>query len=271
MVKKLLKYELSYYIKTLMMVLPITLLIGVCNLILSPLKDLDYPLSLLYYLSFTLLYIGVLISTIAPIVISVIRFYKNFYSNEGYLTFSLPVSNHLHLLTKLIASTIASLAGAIVSIITVLIASINGLEVLEVFLDLFRSIMPGLAGLGVINIIFYVIEIIILVLLATFSAPLLYYTCISIGQLGKKNRILLAVLVYYGFTVASQVLFSLLTVFSLVLGVNGLFDGIGQFFTNNPIAAIHIILIVLIILQAGLGTLFYFVNYKIMTHKLNLE
>lgn len=271
MVKKLFKYEINYYLRTLLLIFPITVMLGIGTLVLSPLRNLDSPLASLYYLSMGPLFLGIAVSVIAPIAINVIRFYKNMYSNEGYLTFSLPVSNHAHLLTKILTGAIFEVLGIIIAIITVLIAFASIKEFWIGIANFFTEIYDAIVSINGVHIIFYLLEIIILIVISLVSSPLIYYTCVSLGQLGKKNRIVLAVLIYYGFTIAVQIISSFGMVILSILGMNGFFDPLSNFIDLHPYASIHIGLILSIIFSAGVSCLLYFANYKLMTNKLNLE
>lgn len=271
MVNKLFKYEINYYLRTLLLIFPITIMLGIGTLVLSPLRKLDSPLAALYYLSMAPLFLGVAVSVIAPIAINVIRFYKNMYSNEGYLTFSLPVSNHAHLLTKILTGALFELLGIIVAIITVLIAFASIKEFWLGIADFFTEIGNVIRSINIVHAIFYIFEIIILLVISLVSLPLIYYTCISLGQLGKKNRVVLAVLIYYGFTIAVQFIYAFGMVIFTILGVNGVFNPLLDFIGLHPYASFHIGLILSIIFSDGFSCLLYFANYKLMTNKLNLE
>ena len=54
------------------------------------------------------------------------------------------------------------------------------------------------------NGLFYIIEVLLLILVAIICGYLLIYACISIGQLARKNKILAAVGVYFGYSVVLQ-------------------------------------------------------------------
>ncbi|MCI5744924.1 MAG: hypothetical protein MR270_01415 [Erysipelotrichaceae bacterium] len=271
MVKKLFKYEIRYYLKTLVLIFPITLILGISSLVLSPLRKIDSPISLLYYFSLIPMYLGIVVSIMAPMVISVVRFYKNMYSNVGYLTFSLPASNHAHLITKLLTPAIFTVCGGLVSLITILISFSSLPEFWNTIAIFINSLFEIISEVNVVHIIFYGIEGLLLLIISIISSPLIYYSCISIGQLGKKNRILLSVLVYYVFTIIVQIVSSVVIVIFVFLGSFGIFDNIINFIQVHPYASMHLYLILSIIFSTIFSCLLYFLNYYIMSKKLNLE
>lgn len=122
MVKKLLKQEYKYYIRTLIFVYPAVLLLGVSTRVIQ-FFEVNHPL---YYLAFVgvmlIFIIGSAAAAIATEVLGVVRFYKNMYSSEGYLTFTLPVNNHEHLISKLIAHASCSIISLLVVLVSWIIA-----------------------------------------------------------------------------------------------------------------------------------------------------
>ena len=121
------------------------------------------------------------------------------------------------------------------------------------------------------HIIFFVLEFIILIVVSLFASPLTYYSCISIGQLAKKNRILLAIGVYYLFGVIVNVISTVFSMIVSIIGMVGGFDGLVPIIEAHPFAFAHTMIWIIIIISAGLVALFYFINIRIMTRKLNLE
>lgn len=274
MVKKLLVQEYKYYIRTLMFILPALILYGITTRIIQFFQT-DSPLySILFFGSLLIFIFGSIGVIIAAEVLGIVRFYKNMYSTEGYLTFTLPVSNHQHLISKLIAHVSCIVVTFIVVIIAWLVAFV-GTDFLKMVFDGIGVVISELInidfGVNIIHIIIYVIEFLIILLVSLFTNPLLYYACISIGQTAKKNRILLAIAAFYIYTVIIQVITTFGTMIFTLLGMVGAFKGVGQFIGAHPFAAIHIFIFAIMLVAIGLTCLYYFINIKIMNNKLNLE
>ncbi len=198
----------------------------------------------------------------------VIRYYRNLFTSEGYLTFTLPISPAQHIAVKLLSSMLfGAMASAAVISSGLIIAS--G--------DLFTEVMKAasyLIGLIPSNITLhlalYVVEFILLGIVTGASNFLLYYSCITIGQLARKNRILLAVGVYFIYSTAVQILTTVFTtVFSqfnpLVL------ETIGEWITAHPLLFVHLLLCGSLVFSLVLSAILFIVCHRIITRRLNLE
>jgi hypothetical protein len=118
------------------------------------------------------------------------------------------------------------------------------------------------------NIALYIIEGIIVLLLSLTAMYLKLYCCLSVGQLAKKRKILLAFGVYFGIYVVKQII---ATVFIATVAVNfDLIDRIGEWISVNGIAFIHILLCGAIVFYAVLSLVYFLINKYLMSKKLNL-
>ena len=122
-----------------------------------------------------------------------------------------------------------------------------------------------------VHLVLYAIEIVAILLIAVIFNQLLYYTCIAIGQTAKKNRILLAVAVYFGYMMLTEIFSTFLSIF-MAVSVNFEFiQDIGLFIQNHPFATIHIFLCVPLLISVLITTACYVVTHVIISRKLNLE
>ena len=110
-----------------------------------------------------------------------------------------------------------------------------------------------------------------MLILSIAQTLLLYYTCITIGQTAKKNRIIMAVAAYFVYYAATQAIATVFMIIFTVLGISGVFDGIEMWLESNIILATHIYFAFALLVSAALATAFWFVTKNIMTKKLNLE
>ena len=69
-----------------------------------------------FFVSFTtiLSVVGTIALLISPTIYSIYRFYKNLLCDEGYLSFTLPVTPSQHILSKLIVASIWTIASFVV-------------------------------------------------------------------------------------------------------------------------------------------------------------
>ena len=186
----LVRYEFKnvnkWYLALYGAVLALSALIGVQ---VSSLKSIDTPDQQMIMLVFLALVFGGLIITlsISTLILIIRRFKGSVYDRQGYLTLTLPVSEHQIILSKLLGAFIWSLASSLVFILSIyIILVLTGANFLDIFsLEyLFKFYMDSF-WLSVISFI-----------LSTVASILCIYLAISIGQLFNEYRTALAVLAY---------------------------------------------------------------------------
>ena len=186
----LVRYEFKnvnkWYLALYGAVLALSVLIGAQA---SSLKSIDTPDQQMIMLVFLALVFGGLIITlsISTLILIIRRFKGSVYDRQGYLTLTLPVSEHQIILSKLLGAFIWSLASSLVFILSIyIILVLTGANFLDIFsLEyLFKFYMDSF-WLSVISFI-----------LSTVASILCIYLSISIGQLFNEYRTALAVLAY---------------------------------------------------------------------------
>ena len=197
----LVRYEFKnvnkWYLALYGAVLALSALIGVQA---SSLKSIDTPDQQMIMLVFLALVFGGLIITlsISTLILIIRRFKGSVYDRQGYLTLTLPVSEHQIILSKLLGAFIWSLASSLVFILSIyIILVLTGANFLDIFsLEyLFKFYMDSF-WLSVISFI-----------LSTVASILCIYLSISIGQLFNEYRTALAVVAY----IAIQVVLGFIT------------------------------------------------------------
>lgn len=268
MVKKLVKHEFNYYFKTLIIFLPIMLLIGLSVRVLSLFESDFVGYKITYASSVLLLYFSSIAVIMYVSVLSLVRFYKNMYSKEGYLTFSLPVSTFQLIISKLIGSVCCTLITSLVVELSWIISGIISFEVSEEVIILFNDFI---SSINIVHLVLYCFELILIEFVAVIYSHILIYTCITIGQTAKKNRILLAVGAYFIYNILIQVVATVFTIVVTVFGLAGAFDFIAYFIAENPYTFFHVFFGGIILLYSGLTVLGYYIIQRIINNKLNLE
>lgn len=186
----LVRYEFKnvnkWYLALYGAVLALSVLIGAQA---SSLKSIDTPNQQMIMLVFLGLVFGGLLITlsISTLILIIRRFKVSVYDRQGYLTLTLPVSEHQIILAKLLGAFIWSLASSLVFILSIyIILVLTGANFLDIFsLEyLFKFYMDSF-WLSVISFI-----------LSTVAGILCIYLAISIGQLFNEYRTALAVLAY---------------------------------------------------------------------------
>ena len=204
--------------------------------------------------AFAIIIIGILISTFFLVVS---RFYKNIYGRQGYLTMTLPVNSHQLILSKLSAALIWYFIATLVILLSgFIIAGITLSQQIPSMSFLLNQVSVQINLLAGQHFIVLALSL-ISILIDTVMGILLGYFAISLGQLFKDHRVLLAVAFYVGL---NFVLGIIQTMTSITSTVN--YEEVMVPIRQNPV------LLVLNILMA-LG--FYFGTHFIMTKKLNLQ
>ncbi len=269
MVKKLLKYEFISYLRTLVPMYIILLAIGVVNRFIQIFENDHFSYDIVFTSSVIALSISIIVCVVMTVIVGVVRFHKNLYSSEGYLTFTLPVTSGQLIFTKLVMLIAFTLIGLAVIILSGSIAMLG-----EVLVEVFRAI--GYLAKQYFNHVgvhgaFYIVEFIILLFVSVTYQYLLYYSCITIGQTAKKNRVFMAFLTYFVYYIITQVIGTIFVIIGMVFGEMGIIAKIVSTINAHPYASTHIIFVTLIAFFTVLCVALYFVNRYIMNRKLNLE
>ncbi len=250
----LVRYEFKnvnkWYLALYGAVLFLSVLIGIQtqSLIKLPEKNLSV---LLFFLStvFGGLMVTLVISTIFLIIK---RFKGSVYDRQGYLTLTLPVSEHHIITAKLIGAFIWSiLSSAVLALSAFLIVTITVPEWMSNydFIPLVRTYLPQLSLVG------------LSFLLNTISGILCIYLAISIGQLFNEYRTALAVAAYIGI----QIVIGFIEVF-FNTSANFYVNSLARFNDNFYMGAGTGIFEELIFIA-----IFYLGTYYILKNKVNLQ
>lgn len=269
MVKKLYKHEFLAWLRVMPMIFGITLLTAAFHRILQFFETDSTYYNIVNGSAIFLFVVALLVCLAAPVVFGIIRFYKNLFTGEGYLTFTLPVKNTTHLLVKSTTTLVFCVAAVFVCIGACCLITAGdvltelwkaGVYLIHWFPDKYIGHFSG-----------YMAEGCLLLLVATFSTILLYNFCLCVGQQAKKNRIMRSVGTYFGYYILSQILGTILLIVITVMDANGALVAYYRFFEAHPLATIHIFMGIAIVWFALLGLVFWLISRYILRRKLNLE
>lgn len=219
--------------------------------------------------------IAVMASMFVTLILICYHFYHSFLADEGYLTFTLPVSTGDLLWSKLFTGMFWLLINAAVVCVTLLIFGVFGTttstlinrEVLNAIHVFFTEILPGMSKY--VSVPLVTVEAIVVGLLALAAQLLQIYFAILVGgQVAKKHRIMAAIgmylLINLGVGMISSIFMSAVTfgegVTTLVLNTA---QEVGTFMTT--------IFGWYGVLFAGLSVLFFLVSRSILKKNLNLQ
>ena len=275
MLKKLLKYDLSAIFKLwwIMAVssLGLSVIGGLCLKTLTSMEanEMSPIIVIMAALGIVATVIGLSAFLVVTMILIYVRFYKNFFTDEGYLTFTLPVKRSQLLNSKLISTFVATIATYVVLIFDVILLLAIGIP--EFFSSDVWKMLGHFFGVTVkemgIYFFIYAIEILLLALLISLSSMLLVYICITLASvIVKKARVITAIGIYYGAT--TVVTFSAELVY--LFGIMFLGNTITNLSASATMGAIALILLVLTVFIAAIASAMYLLEYYLLDKKLNL-
>ena len=218
--------------------------------------------------SFTLYFLIFTAASFGTYIIIAIRFYKNLYSDEGYLSHTLPVTRGQHMLSKIIT-------GSIWSVIDIALIVLSGYILIATpyvthsFQENKAAFLNELGFTTTDNFHQFLLYMAFISIIGAISSVITIIASIIIGQLFGSHRILGAVVSYFGI---STVISAITTI---IFGVSGILtdaiataDTKGMFnFYEYMMKVINISVILTVITAVVL----YIISYLIFKKKLNLN
>lgn len=226
-------------------------------------------------LSVFLYYFGLIGCTLGTTLIIVIRFYKTCYTDQGYLTHTLPVSSTQILNAKIIAAILTDLLMLLAIAASILI-------ILQVALHHISSLMPGdyrefsrefssmlYAFEDELGISFgaYIAYFVIYFIIAALANIVTLFGCVSLGQLYAKHRVAGAIIAYFAMQFVMQILGYVCSIpmYTRMIFTASTDSDITAFSLISP--SMNLTLLLTVLIAVGM----YFVSLHMMTKKLNLE
>ncbi len=281
MLKKLLKYDLAsvfqYWWIAAVTVLGLSVVGGWAITVLRDSaseeagKAVPMILDIMATAAFPLIYLSFVAFGILTAIFVFLRYYKNFFSDEGYLTFTLPVKKTQLIHSKLLTGSLASVATTVIIIISVLLILGIGFFDQIATPDFWKGVAEFFGQvyelLGAYCFV-YVLEILLLLLVSTVFSNLFLYDCIAMAaMLTKKAKGITAIAIYY---VANGVCSTIVTIFTLF----GMGTMINAMFAMEKAAILSLIAILLlggIVMSVMFTVLLYILQYWMIDRKLNLS
>ncbi len=206
-----------------------------------------------------------------------VRYYKHLFTDEGYLTFTLPVSRRQIFFSKLVnagiwllLSELVLFACAMVMIVIVIPSYGKGIIAVDTLRSMIQSILDDFRNLG-----FWMVLQVILSVLVTVSATMLsvgvVYFCITLGAtVAKRAKIIVGIGTYYLIDVVTRI-------FGTALGIVPMVWVIAVFlkFSETNIhlfnGATSIMMLMLFAIVSLLAAFFHCLTLNILERKLNLS
>lgn len=271
MLKKLLKYDYRALFKFLLpayiVLLAFATLLGIC---LATFQNRSFEDGVRFLVWFLVTYaMGIFGVAIVCVVNIATRYQKNLFSDEGYLTLTIPATPEEHIFSKLISGFTTILLTIVVAGISVFILAFSsglGSSVSATLKDFFGEIADFFERIGSKGVhgVFFAIEALLLILISAILQLGVIYSCVCVGQLFvNKNRKAAGWIAFAVYLAASQIfIFSPISSFGSIYSTD-------FWFANSP-AGMHVLFWAMIVLScAGVVGTFFLQRY-IIKNKVNL-
>lgn len=200
-----------------------------------------------------------------------IRFYRNFFTDEGYLTFTLPVKRETLFNSKILSglALVAASGGVCIlsNFIMFLISDfdlIKSGEYFEAIADFIDAIPEDVMG----YLILYALEALVILVLTVLLSVLFLYGCITFGSMiVKKGKLLSSIGIYIG----ANSIFSFSTQLLLIFGVASIAVWMEPMSEELAPKVVALLLLAVILFLAILCALIYAFTHWMLGRKLNLN
>lgn len=277
MLKKLLRYDFKAVLKYWWIAALSSVVLsfggGWCISVFDSDKALPEALYIVAGLLMVIVVLGLVAFAILSTILTFSRFYKNFFTDEGYLTFTLPVKRSQLLNSKLIVSTTTTILTSLILIIDILVMVCVGFYN-DIFTDnfwnsfvndfvkeFFRDDHLGYYAL-------WLVEAIVLVVLLVIFSTLFMFSCITVASIiAKKAKVITAIGIYY----AANSVFSFVIQMFWLFGMVSLDSWLSRLSADNSAGVITLILFGLILFLSIFCGVLYSLQYWMLDRKLNLS
>lgn len=259
MLLKLMKYDLKSILKKMVFYYIVVVGLAILSKVLLLIFE-NTRFVAIASLPTAIFFLSLSLCNTVTMIISMIRYYKNMLSDEGYLTHTLPVKRNSILLSKLLSTVIAEIISILVMVISVFIFSP------KIFILLLDEILIAIQLLLANNYNGTVIYIVFLIILEIIIYSVCKVTqvamCLSLGASHNKNKLVMAFVYYIGINFVLQIVGGILiSICAIILA-------------SLPSLTIHtfyvvMYIVILLTLLYLVGT--YLVNYFTLKKRLNLQ
>ena len=218
-------------------------------------------------------------SIVVTEVLLFIRFYKNLYSDEGYLTFTLPVTRKQLLFSKTANAMLWSVIHVALLFVSLLIfiwiapidkdapdryfTGVGFAAIGEFFTDTWQAFGAWCILFGFLILVALVFYMFFMISLAQFA--------ITIGAVvAKRAKVIAGIGIWYGISAAISFVIELMMYLGLIFGIGAIVE-YGENITSTEIALIlALVILIVAALFASLACMFYFFTLRTMERRLNL-
>lgn len=220
----------------------------------------------------------IFLAFVFTVVLVYVRFYRHFFTDEGYLTFTLPVKRSTLFLSKTVNALIWFFAHFAVIAVSILLFAMlvcptedTGFFInLAVFEGIGEFFAEGWSAVGAWLIV-YVIEAVLVILISLVYSITLVHFCITFGSvIAKKAKLIASIGLYYAIssTLAAIGQFGGAVIAMFMSG------GMEIFMENatraESCSAVALLILVALCVLASVAAVFYSLTQYMLDRKLNL-
>lgn len=209
-------------------------------------------------------------ASIGVVIVCVLRYWRSFHSDEGYLTMTMPVSTHVHILSKLIVAVCWTLALLVVVWIGSLLSNVgifqqyaNAAEEAQLTFE-----MMGIDENVIRQSAVFMGLVILSSVIGSATSMVTIYAAISLGHSFQKYKKLLSVVFVFVFNQLAGILMVVPAVAFFISAVNNIVvnDDI-----SGLMSGMNVMIGIMLVISVVCGVIFYFVAHHYLTKKLNLQ
>lgn len=284
MLKKLLKYDMKSMVHLLVplsIAVVGTTIAGTAALRIMQTIDNTKNASWILTSALALIFVSTILALLAFSVFSEIlimyRYYTHLFTDEGYLTFILPVKTSSILNSKLINALIWSVYTVLVVFFCIFLYVIfgtaeEGLINSKIFTEIKNALELLTQTYSAWVILKYIVEIVVIFIISLLYGVLSIYLALTIGSIiAKKHKILAAIGIYYGLNTVMSIFVMIVNFIFTFTVANSYQDS----YSSNYEIAIDRVFDISFFINAASFLVFsivaYFVTRHLLKNKLNLS
>lgn len=266
MLGKLLKYEVKATSRTFLPMYALLIVFAFINKFFMTVNAdfLNVP-RIISMSVFVIIIVGICVMTL---IVTIQRFNKNLLTDEGYLSFTLPVKAHTHIDTKMIVSLMWSVLSVIVSLLAIGVMVVDA-DVIASISNAMAEIIPEFNKLGAAGFVL-ILEGIVFIIVAALSGITTIYASITVGNLSSKHKLLAGLGAYLGFGVIEQIVSSVILT-SFGSAVAHYFESLNRANFDTQLQGVELVMLGMILFCLIFGAAYYFLTDWLLRKKLNLE
>lgn len=276
MLRKLWKHEWKATCRLLLAVHLALLVMGLAGCLIQGGFTASPVLSVLGGIYMLLFFFLALAAFLLTHFLLIARYYRNFFTAEGYLVHTLPAGPGSKLLAKCLNHLVWSLMdlACVVSAVMLVSAAVPSEEQ---WAGLLEALPLAAEAMGFSSVPVMLLTALGMILLTLFNAILMFYAAISLGSLFPAHKILGSVLCWLGLWAVNQIVnvAVMLSIFGHYAGLEGTVTEIAGTRINLPPPQVTEIFGTFLGAAAAaaavLGAVYYLISYLVLSKRLNLQ